>query len=395
MYNDVADWLQTVKRLLLKPADSTQLEDWLDSAEALADELLDTDADHRLSSYILSTYENLLRTEFSKTTKEHLTPDEEQHMRALCARPQTEQRTEAWYKEMINTLSASELDNIFASPRIRAQLVMSKVGPANPRNGPLAVPSHAMSAFDWGIRFEPVVKQIYSAKYGAKIHELGRLRSLVDHRISASPDGLILTGSRAGRLLEIKCPVTREPDGRVMRKYYSQMQSQMFVTGISACDFVEAVFISPYSTAQEREGPGLFYGEILLIEKETFEVQDEDADAPQVGAIYRYEYSELNPVSPFEIDLEENETIIERIPWRLYGWTEQTMRALPTWWETTKPAVDAFWTDVERARAGEFVVPEGRTHVREKKEEKCMIVVNKVGQDEQPQQSQPSIDSSA
>lgn len=379
MFNDLATWVEAVRSLLPSPADSTQLEDWLESAEALADDFLDRETDLRIAAHILSTYAEKQRAATAAAaaaTANSIASDP--RIVALCTRPQTEQRTAAWYNEMVNTLSASELEDIRSSPRIRAQLVMSKVGPPQPRNGQLAIPSHAMSAFDWGIRFEPVVKQIYSAKYNATIYELGRLRSEKDPRMSASPDGLVISGPRAGRLVEIKCPVTREPDGKVSRKYYTQMQSQMFVTGLDICDFIEAVFISPYSSNHGREGPALYYGEILLIEKELCEVQ-EDGDTEHYTALYRYEYSGLNPEEPFEVDLREDETIIERIPWRLYSWTEQVVRGLENWWETIQPEVDAFWADVERARRGEFIVPEGRVQKQQgANNDICLIKVNKI-----------------
>lgn len=73
---------------------------------------------------------------------------------------------------MSTIISASELGKLFGSPRERAKLVVSKTVPYPERNQPLAVLSDYMSAFDWGIRFEPVVKQIYEDKYGTIIKEL-------------------------------------------------------------------------------------------------------------------------------------------------------------------------------------------------------------------------------
>jgi hypothetical protein len=374
MFSELASWVNILRNFLPPPVDSTQLEDWLDSAEILAEDLLDKETDQRIAAHILTIY-----SEKQCSAPAYVPITSDQLISMLCSRPQTEQRTAAWYNEMVNTLSASELEDIRSSPRIRGQLVMSKVGPPQQRSIQLAVHSHAMTAFDWGIRFEPVVKQIYCAEYSAKIHELGRLRSEIDSRMSASPDGLVVSGPRKGRLIEIKCPVTREPDGKISRKYYTQMQSQMFITGLDICDFVEAVFISPYSSEQSREGPSRYYGEILLIEKECHEVQELENTEKHCAAIYRYEYSELNPTQPFEVELREDETIIERIPWRLYSWTEQVVYALENWWGTICPEVDNFWADVERARRGEFIVPEGRGRKHASvKDEICLIKVNKL-----------------
>jgi hypothetical protein len=56
----------------------------------------------------------------------------------------------------------------------------------------------------------------------------------------------------------------------------------------------------------------------------------------------------------------ENEMLMERIPWSLYSWQEQVVLRAAGWWEGVKPVIDAFWEDVERAKRGEFVVPEAR-----------------------------------
>jgi hypothetical protein len=119
------------------------------------------------------------------------------------------------------------LGHLFGSAYERGKLVLSKTEPPPPRNQPLAIPSDRMKPFDWGIRFEPVVKQIYEDKYGVTLKELGRLTHPIDPRCSASPDGLIYDcpkNERTGRLIEIKCPATREVDGKISKKYYWQIQ---------------------------------------------------------------------------------------------------------------------------------------------------------------------------
>jgi hypothetical protein len=226
-----------------------------------------------------------------------------------------------------------------------------------------------MSAFDWGIRFEPVVKQIYNFKYKTTIQELGRLLSQTDKRCSASPDGLILedpANIRTGRLIEIKCPVTRQPNGKVPKDYYLQMQMQLFVTDLDACDFVEAVFHSPYSNPLKKDGPGLYYGEIALIHR---------IDEPGLEQAGRYEYGPVSvdpSVEPWMPPLGPGEIITERVPWKLLEWHEQVTMRSATWWDTTRPFVDAFWSDVERARVDPSFLDE---HLKKKEapEEVCLI----------------------
>jgi hypothetical protein len=224
-----------------------------------------------------------------------------------------------------------------------------------------------MSAFDWGIRFEPVVKQIYNYKYQTTLHELGRLLSDTDSRCSASPDGLVLQDPvhvRTGRLLEIKCPVTRQPDGKVPKDYYTQVQMQLFVTDLEACDFIEAVFHSPYSSPLKKDGPGLYYGTIALIHILNEIGLEENG---------RYEYgpvSETPSTEQWTPPLGPKEVLTERIPWKLLGWHEQVILRSPTWWSSVKPPIEAFWADVDRARKDPSFLDE---HLKKPTTEACLI----------------------
>lgn len=303
-------------------------------------------------------------------------------MDTLCARQQTEQRSAAWYEQATRLLTASELGGLTGSPRARAQLIMSKLNPKERLSQTLAVPSVNMTPFDWGIRFEPVVKLIYEHKHRVEIRELGRLVSQEDERCSASPDGLLYsdpTNERTGRLIEIKCPVTRVPDGKVPKDYYSQIQMQLHVTGLSSCHFVEAVFTSPYSSPLKRPqlltfGPPepSLWGEILLIQTAVGDTHTE-----------RYVYGPVNGKA--EGALSSNETLLETIPWTLYRWSDQLVPKDPTWWPALKPTVDAFWVDVEKARTDpSFLAP--LLAPLKKKEEVCAIQLKIPGQPEEQEQ---------
>lgn len=369
IYNLIS-WMSVVEHQLPIPEDSTQLMKWVESADDLIDEL-ECENSQTIANQILAIYEQHHIDRLSVPIRDATISDElYTRMDELCNRPQIEQRTDAWYEQIKAVLGASELEDVFASDRVRAQLVMSKANPQQRPAQSLATFSVRMSAFDWGIRFEPVVKQIYEAMYCADIKELGRLHSSADNRLTASPDGLVYSSNcgKGGRLLEIKCPVTREPNGIIPKKYYTQMQSQLFVSGLKICDFVEAVFISAYSTDTHRCGPGTYYGEILLIETEL--------DGGRVQ--YSYMYGPLNKETEYNpTDLMPNQTIVERIPWRLYSWHEQVVRADSKWWTKVKPAVDRFWDDVACAKRGEFVVPES-SRARVKKADPCLIVIKHV-----------------
>ena len=353
---------------LSEPNDNTQLEQWIDTADTLAESYEFSNSEQSYIDRIIEMYEEHYRVLIAQK-KLHASDDvpSREILDALLNRDQIEQRTPEWYAQMNSIISASELGNLFASPRIRAKMVVSKTLPYEPRNQSLAVLSDSMSAFDWGIRFEPVVKQIYELKYNAIVKEVGRLYHQVDKRCTASPDGLVYeseNNKKTGRLVEIKCPVTRVIDGNVPKDYYAQMQMQLHVTGLKICDYVEASFSSKYNNLNEREGPGLYNGYIALIRHAELRGNQE----------FYYIYSPVNVSANWQPMINDDEEIVEIIPWRLIEWCEQIVTQSEEWWESMKPIIDNFWQDVEKAKRGEFTIPESTRAPRKPKEEKCIIV---------------------
>lgn len=358
------------------PEDSVQCEYWVVSAEELAHTFEFSEIEQQYIDRIIEMYEEQFKCRLTKKATmctDNDTPSQT-FIDALISRKQTEQRTPEWYAQMTKIISASELGTLFASPRTRAKLVMSKTVEYTPRFQQLAVPSDYMSAFDWGIRFEPVVKQIYEEKYGVKIKDLGRLIHPEDSRCSASPDGLINecpTGKRKGRLIEIKCPVTREIDGQIPKDYYAQMQMQLQVTGCLKCDYVEASFASKYNNNPIREGPVQFNGIIALIRYNEIKGDQE----------FYYIYGPLNN-SDWLPYIQEGEEIVELIPWRLFQWSEQVVLRNEEWWCALNPIINKFWDDVAAAKRGEFQVPEStRAPKRARKDENCMIIFKRLDED--------------
>jgi len=345
--NKINDLVHLIENWLPYPEDNTQIEQWVESADTLAYSFELSELEQKYIDKIIDMYEEQFKTTH---TEPNTIPIE--YLNELLDRKQVEQRTPEWYTQMSTVISASELGNLFASKRQRALMVLSKTVPYKSRNQALAVTSQRMSAFDWGIRFEPVVKQIYEHKYGVTIKELGRLYHQTDKRCAASPDGLIYhcpKNERTGRLIEIKCPVTRQIDGTIPKDYYAQMQMQLHVTGLQQCEYVEAVFSSPYNDMDEKIGPGLYNGYIAVIRSD-----DE----------LKYVYSPVNCSDEWIV-----KDVVEMIPWKLMRLDEHIVMRSEEWWSALMPVVDAFWEDVEKAKRGEFVVPEST-----RKRKDCLIV---------------------
>ncbi len=359
------NWLST-------PQDEAQVEQWAEEAEMVAHWDTFTDAQQELVNKLIDMY----LEQFKKKIEWHRNHCSTStvpiaYLDELLGRKQLEQRTTAWYQQMATIISASELGKLHGSSRERAKLVISKTVPYPERNQPLAVLSEYMSAFDWGIRFEPVVKQIYEHKYGAIIKELGRLSHPTDPRCTASPDGLIYhcpLNQRTGRLIEIKCPVSREIDETIPKDYYSQMQMQLQVTGLSICDYVEAVFTSKYNNKGIQDITSEYSGFVALVRYAE----------PKGNQEFYYVYSPLNVDNNWTPSIQQEEEVVEITPWKLKQWNEQLVRRNDEWWTALQPALNTFWEDVEKAKRGEFTIPESSRAPIKPKTEPCRIQFHKM-----------------
>ena len=278
-------------------------------------------------------------------------------VKQLLERPQIPQRTPAWYAQGKEVLTASEFATLFGSPRAFSQLVMSKVPmaaaaavtvssaatPAIPQTNRLACMTCEMGPFDWGIRFEPVVKQYLERTWGTQIAESGRLLHPTDNRLAASPDGLILAATdprRVGRLIEIKCPITRKVGAGVPFEYWCQMQLQMEVTGIDECEYVEVKIQSVQKHETELPGDARPDGYLWLLQ------------GPSTAMSYAYTEDE-------RVRLEaDGWECIEVIPWRVAEMWAKTVVRDRAWFEGTGPTRERFWKDVEQARAGSYQLVE-------------------------------------
>jgi putative phage-type endonuclease len=364
--------IRLIENWLSDPEDEVQCKQWRENVDEIIYTLDCSELEELYLDRIVEMYDEQNRRGIKRKHSLLSVPSKET-LDALLNRDQIEQRTPAWYAQMTTIISASELGRLFGSPRERAKLVMSKMESPLPRSQQLATFSDHMSAFDWGIRFEPVVKQIYEAKHGVTIKELGRLIHRTDPRCSASPDGLIYdcpNNIRTGRLIEIKCPVTREIDDNIPKEYYAQMQMQLHVTGLQHCDYVEAVFSSRYKQGNNipHEGPSQYNGFVALVRYANLEADQE----------FYYIYSPINCPADWSPEIADDEEIVEITPWRLMEWAEHLVARSEEWWTSLQPKMDAFWEDVEKAKRGEFTVPESTRAPKKPKEEKCMIHFHKL-----------------
>ena len=148
--------------------------------------------------------------------------------RELIAQEYAEQRSQEWLDLRENMITASDAASAIGESRYESEdaFVKKKV---------LRTKWAGNAATEHGTRLEPLVRDLYDAKYNRKSHEIG----LVQHReypwLGASPDGV----TEDGILVEIKCPMSRKIESKVPKHYWPQVQLQLEITDLEECDFVQ------------------------------------------------------------------------------------------------------------------------------------------------------------
>jgi putative phage-type endonuclease len=153
-----------------------------------------------------------------------------------------DQRTDAWHTKRSNMLTASEISKAKAdaSASAKRELIMSKLVPK------VHTSSGSAPSLEWGTQFEEPAKEIFQKENLIEIKDLSCVVHPEHSFLGASPDGLLLcSGERHGRLIEIKCPISREIDitGPIPDAYYDQIQLQLACTDLEECEYVEFKFV--------------------------------------------------------------------------------------------------------------------------------------------------------
>ncbi len=381
LQDDKYKWMVNFEDLLDIPKDRCTLEVHYEEFLDAADECCDDDEEYNIAVEIIEWWKRChlhrLETQYN-TTDNMKSVDISKKIAEVISRKQIAQRTKEWYEHANTVLTASEFSTILKKGRTRGQLVLKKAARTLVEfNQQLAVESLNMSAFDWGIRFEPVIKRLYEMKHNTNVIEVGRITHVTNPTLAASPDGICET---SGRLVEFKCPVSRELTDNIPNDYYIQMQIQCEVTDIDHCDYVEAQFRSMYKDKlQGPEGPAaLIEGTIWLIE----------AYSEEEGYSRRYYYGEphytyLMQTAEIPRDLKENEHIVETIQWELMSYNEIAVKRDTIWFNSTAtPAITEFWKDVAAAKKGEYILPASTrskkpcTESTEQPTNECLIITD-------------------
>jgi len=344
MFVIITDLAKIQEELLPYPSHENKILHWQNTYHNSLKQLIkDLDFDEKNSVKIQKTesllyklYDNFHK--YSKCTIEF--EEKELRLQHILQKHQVEQRTAQWYEDMKIMLTASEFSKLFDSERTRGCLVLSKVNPIK-RDTPKAVPSSNMYPMDWGIRFEPIVKQYLEKQWDVTIYDCGRLKHSTEKYLGASPDGIITTtnSNKYARLVEIKCPYSRKVGLGIPFDYWVQMQIQMEVTNLYECEYVEVEILSKTSKNLNPDFGTLEVSKLYLMEKE---------------GIYIYVYDDKECAKK----LLEEYTVSEVIEYAITKVHNELVQRDRIWYDSTKILQEKFWEDVEKARNHEFVLVE-------------------------------------
>lgn len=173
-----------------------------------------------------------------------------EHVNFIENIPQPEQRTEEWFnlrKNMITASCAAQAIGENPYPNQKpADLILDKLN--------LGPPYKDNKFVHHGKKYEEIATKIYENAYNIRVKEYGLIPHIskpVVPFVGASPDGI---GSKfdlkynfsplIGRMLEIKCPLSRQIklegkiDGEICPHYYfCQVQQQLECCDLDYCDF--------------------------------------------------------------------------------------------------------------------------------------------------------------
>ena len=263
--------------------------------------------------------------------------------------PQPEQRTPEWFAFRKDRLTASDLGTIIGvNPYEKSDYVVQK-------KAGLEKPFKTNRAIKWGVKYEEVITKIYEHRNNLKVYEYGCLPHPTIKHFGASPDGIVDTGSKnlnyIGRMLEIKCPTSRDITGFIPEYYHSQVQGQLEVCELEYCDFVECK-IEEYTNKEDYYADGnLCYQEngfekgVVLdtydkkLEKEVFYYADIGLTETEID---KWEDEILDKV----LD-NENLEYLKTSYWKVTQYNELLIKRDKEWFDTVcLPKINEFWAKV-------------------------------------------------
>lgn len=249
-----------------------------------------------------------------------------------------DQRTDAWHARRSTMLTASEISKAksTATASSRRELIVSKLTPRSGGSGGVA-------SLDWGTQFEEVAKELVEQS-GIGIKDLACVVHPDYDFLGASPDGLLLgSGERHGRLIEIKCPISREvdPGAPIPDSYYDQVQLQLACTGLQDCEYSEFKFVKQ-SFAEWLASSA---------QKSCFAVHTE------TRAVVYKKISDTRTIQEWMISFMEDRLDWDLVYWSLKSRKDMLIHKDQEWFSSNLPSFRSVWQEILQYRTSGTLPP--------------------------------------
>ena len=151
------------------------------------------------------------------------------NVKALIEREYAAQKSEEWLTLRGNMLTASDAATAIGKNKYETPdaLLLKKCGLGEKFTG--------NDATRHGEKYEDEARILYEQRHGEVVHEIGLCPHPLYNWLGGSPDGV----SESGKLIEIKCPMSRKIEACVPEHYMPQLQLCMEILDLEEADFIQ------------------------------------------------------------------------------------------------------------------------------------------------------------
>ena len=298
------------------------------------------------------------------------------------AQPQPVQRSTEWYEFRHTLITASDVYKIFKN--YERKKLITKKAQLKPDTSAWKPPAACLI----GIKYEEVATRIYAARNSTTIEEYGCIRHPTIPCVGASPDGISSEANEefAGRMLEIKCPYSREITGHPPFHYWIQVQVQLEVCNLEKCDFLECTikeldseeefFNGGFAAKGEKEhGIIITYSED---DKDKFiyspiATTDEERESLKVWLDLELNKEYLKSKAAMN-EYDSDDESVKVSYWYLEVYSQTLIHRSHEWWKFFgHPWIVEFWGEVQ-AEKSKLISGTVTSEVKKKPAAVCMIM---------------------
>ena len=151
------------------------------------------------------------------------------NVKALIEREYAAQKSEEWLALRGNMLTASDAATAIGKNKYETpdDLLRKKCGVGERFMG--------NEATRHGEKYEDEARILYEERHGEVVHEIGLCPHPEHNWLGGSPEGV----SESGKLVEIKCPMSRKIEACVPEHYMPQLQLCMEILDLEEADFIQ------------------------------------------------------------------------------------------------------------------------------------------------------------